>query len=1016
MSQKKLKNIQIDNRDASLIEKKISDLASQYETGWEPDYENPDIGTAIAKVYAKGIEDNIGRVNNILDRYHTEFVNMLDMSLLAAKPASSIVVMQMLSETVPGTAVPKGTKLLYDNGDEPYVFETDHSLYVSSSRVSTAFMTDGEEGSIVPLLGRFTRPLLPGERPHKKEADTLDEEAVDDVVENDNTDSFFIEEFKPFTLYNEKGGIERNAVCFYHPNVFDTGMDDIYVRIEGNSLLVSDIENGLYIFCFEDKEGGIKEFDHVSLLDDRETFILNKDNDSGFTRLLLVAKEVPKESKKVKRISFSSKGKEMPAEAVSSGSADYDINNFAPFTDTLTLYSECYICHNRYFSKVGAKITITFDIFFDENRITLTTEEEEQSLKIIKRRNKASQKEIFTDCYAQEIVIEYFTGTVWKKLQLSEDPRMLFYGEQKKHVELEFICPSDWEETENGSNEGKAIRITLIKSDNCYLRPAVHHYPIVKNLLISYTYEDRYVNAAKTEIYYDTKLVDISDSIYEEKGYTLIKRSDYIEDALYLGFSGRIENGPASILFQLQDGIRFSGIKCHFEYLGHDGWRSLKVLDYTENFTRSGVVMFMPPSDMKLAELEKNKCYYIRILRVNREASAENTSVLPKIENIVLNAVQVSNIETMGQVPLYIDEPIPNMRFALGATNVLDAEVWVNEMGKFSIQDMRDLYESEPEKYQIEADDVGNILAFFVKWSEVERFETSEDKRVYVLDRHTNELIFGDGVRTWMPRITDNTSVRFTVRCCNGQAGNVEAFSISEPLGVLNFIGEIYNPVKAYGGSNIETLENALLRGAGMLSSRNRLVSMDDFIRTIMSYSDTIDQVAGITGMTIDGKEDDAEITFLLLMKDFAEGSFAFHRIVGGLKNQLVKNSELTLIPDKLHIVEPIYVDISVNVWVNIVTIDESFEIQGLLEKCLEDYLNPLGYNTGSGWKIGTIPKKPQILMRLSVLKSRAIVKKSVMIAHYTDADGEHEMDLGDLVVTPFMVCKSGKHKVNIIY
>ena len=192
MNQKKLKSIQIDNRDASLIEKKISDLASQYETGWEPDYENPDIGTAIAKVYAKGIEDNIGRVNNILDRYHTEFVNMLDMSLLAAKPASSIVVMQMLSETVPGTAIPKGTKLLADNGEEPYVFETDHSLYVSSSRISTAFMTDGEEGSIVPLLGRFTRPLLPGERPHKKELNPDQEEPLEDIAEIDNSDSFFI--------------------------------------------------------------------------------------------------------------------------------------------------------------------------------------------------------------------------------------------------------------------------------------------------------------------------------------------------------------------------------------------------------------------------------------------------------------------------------------------------------------------------------------------------------------------------------------------------------------------------------------------------------------------------------------------------------------------------------------------------------------------------------------------------------------------------------------------------------
>ena len=107
---------------------------------------------------------------------------------------------------------------------------------------------------------------------------------------------------------------------------------------------------------------------------------------------------------------------------------------------------------------------------------------------------------------------------------------------------------------------------------------------------------------------------------------------------------------------------------------------------------------------------------------------------------------------------------------------------------------------------------------------------------------------------------------------------------------------------------------------------------------------------------------------------------------------------------------------ISVSVWVNVVSLDDSFEIQGLLQSCLTEYLNPIGYGHGRGWKIGTIPKKPQILMRLGVLKSRAIVKKSVMIASYTDANGEHEVDLNELNVTPFMVCRSGKHEVHIIY
>ena len=356
------------------------------------------------------------------------------------------------------------------------------------------------------------------------------------------------------------------------------------------------------------------------------------------------------------------------------------------------------------------------------------------------------------------------------------------------------------------------------------------------------------------------------------------------------------------------------------------------------------------------------------------------------------------------------------MRFALGASNVLDVTVWVNENGKYSRESMLMMAEEHPDRVQVEYDDQGQITAFYQLWEETDRLETSANPRVYLIDRLRNELIFGDGIHTYIPSVTDDTALKFTVRCCNGQAGNVKEHSITEPMGSLTYIGEIDNPIKAYGGSNIETIENALERGAGILSSRNRLVSMDDFCRAILSFSDTIDQAAGIVGTTLDGKSDPAQITFLLLMKDYNEGSYAFHRIAGSLKEELLSHCELTVTPDKLVLAEPIYVDISISVWVNVISIDDSFEIQNLLRDCLEEYLNPLGYGTGQGWKIGTLPKKPQILMRLNVLKSRAIVKKSVMIAHYTDSLGEHEVDLGDIKVTPFMIPRNGKHEVHIIY
>ncbi|MCR5054145.1 MAG: hypothetical protein K6A69_04815 [Lachnospiraceae bacterium] len=1013
MSLKKWKKLNLDSRTAPDIEKEISNLADQYDTVWTPDYEKPDIGTAIAKVFAGQMEENIGYVNEVLDRYHTEFVNMLDLTLLPAKPSSTIVVMEMLSDTVPGTAVPKGTKLI-TNGEEPYIFETDHSLYVTSSRINAVFMADGEEGTIIPLYGNFERPLLPGEKIRVKDDNEAEDE--DEDIDIDETEDIREETIKPFTLFGEDKGIEQNVAAFYHSTVFDTGREDIFVRIEGNDELVDDIDKGVYQFFYRTKNAGVLPMEHVKLLEDHTTFVLNKEKEENFETLYLKADAPPAVAKSVKRISFSSRGRADQPEAVNSGSTDFNPLKFEPFTPTLSLYAECYIGHDRYFSKAGARITIKFDLLFEENRISLTTDEETGELKVIKRRPNSARNSQFADCYAQEISMEYFNGTGWKKLSLSDDPHLLFLEDKAKKVELTFTCPDDWEPTSYGSFEGRAIRLVLLKSDNCYVRPATHHYPIIQGMTIEYTYEEHYVDPQKVEMFAGTKRFDITDRLHTEKGYTILKKTEYEDDALYIGISRRIDNGPVSIFFQLEDNNRFSGLKCRFEYHGYDGWRQMKVLDHTSDFTRSGTVMFMPPSDMKQVTLEGQNCFWIRVLRVKKEMPDENRQTLPRVENICLNAVQVSNVETRPEVALYIEEILPNMRFALGTTNVLDADVWVNEFGKFSRDTMLSMKADRPDDIEIEYDMRGQITSFFVRWHETDRLETSEDPRVYLLDRLNNELIFGDGIHTYIPRVTDNTAIHFTVRCCNGSDGNVDALSIADPLGNLNYIGDIRNPIKAYGGSNIETLENALERGASILSSRNRLVSVDDYSRAILSYSDTIDQVSCIVGTTEDGTEDDGEVSFILLMKDFEEGSYAFHRVMSGIKKDILDRCELTVVPEKLHIVEPVFVDISINVWVNVVSIDESFEIQNLLQECLESYLNPLGYSDSRGWKIGTVPKKPQILMKLSILKSRAIVKKSVMIAHYADKDGDHEVDLEDLKVSPFMVCRSGKHQVHIIY
>ncbi len=217
----------------------------------------------------------------------------------------------------------------------------------------------------------------------------------------------------------------------------------------------------------------------------------------------------------------------------------------------------------------------------------------------------------------------------------------------------------------------------------------------------------------------------------------------------------------------------------------------------------------------------------------------------------------------------------------------------------------------------------------------------------------------------------------------------------------------------------MESVREAMKRGADRIHSRGRMVSMGDYCRAIKRFSGVIDKVRGVTGRTIEGKDDPACLSFVLLMKDYAEGSFSFHRIEAELKNYLLSRCEVTVAPERLQIVEPVFVEVSVSVWTEVMNVDQSFEILQEIRGVLERYLDPVKGGAeaeASGWEIGVLPKKSQILMQLAFLKNQALIRKTSITAKYTDWEGTHETAWENLRVTPFMVCKSGEHHVHIMH
>ncbi|MBQ7564219.1 MAG: hypothetical protein IJT16_09540 [Lachnospiraceae bacterium] len=1012
------------------IENRIRNLAKKYVPEWQFDYDrdtkNADIGGAIARIFALQMMENVDMLNRMPERYHAEFVNMLDISQRPAQAAGSMVVFSLIDGTVPGTKIVKGTRLVADttteNGDSIY-FETEREIYVTGARITDAFMTDREEGSLVPLLGDFTPdPLIDGIEVRDEEEEESFTEDEPEVTEEEDV---YLHRIRPFVLFSETGDISGNVLILYHDFIFDQEDEPIYIRITGNEAFNRQIEAGNYRFRYFSKRG-ISDFDEVKLLSDGETFLLKKSRPnrrflSGNREYSVVVLERisgKREETMVSGLSLSSSGGERPLEYVTDGMSEFSQNRFLPFTDTLSVYNECYLGHNLYFSRAGAEITLRFKVSYPEKTLSLSRREEDAELKIIKRKPKSIASEVPAEAYADEIGLEYFNGTGWKRLRCKEDYSRIFADGQACEVTLSFICPSDWEETQSGAFTGRAIRMRLMASENCYLRPCIHHYPAISEPTVRFSYEGSFVSPKRVQLLSGTRRRDITSALKKAEnagdGFSVMSSGEYRDDALYLGFDKPLADGPVSLYFELDDVVNQRSLQCVFEYSTMSGFKRLRILDQTLSFSRSGAVFFIPPSDMHELSIEQKRRYWIRIRRKQTQHDGESRLFLPRIRRILLNVVNVKNIVTLPEQNYYLSETEPDQRVSLPPGHILKAEVWVNETGSLSREEINTLLTERPEDIRIEWDIFGGVSSAFVRWEETESFLNVPSRRCYLLDRVTNEIVFSDGLSADVPRVTDDVSFKVTLLTTDGETGNIGAEHINETAGTELYIDQVTNPVRAYGGSDMETVEEALKRGASILYGRGRLVSVRDYINDILGFSKSIAKAACVLGDLIGGGHNDAAISFVLLMRDYKEGSFSFHRVAGSLREHLLQSSSVTVADEQLYIVEPIFIRLSVSIWAEVISYDDTFEVQSLITELLTRYLDPIEGDGGSGWEIGTIPKPSQIRMKLAGLVSYAVITKSVMTVQYTDAGGEHEMDLSDLKASPFMTVRPDNIRVNI--
>lgn len=958
-------DVWLDERKKVDLLAQLGALAKSYTPEWQFDSACPDIGSVIALLFCDQMQEQIARFNKMPDRLYARLINMLDISIKPAYPAHSIVLMRVVRDTVSGLYLPRATKLLAKRGREhDMVFETAHDIYLTSSRLVKAFMVSGQTGKICCV--------------------------------SDN------ETVKPFRLFSfgEKDQ-EKTGLILYHAHLFDAESGDIWMRIEGNDTLVKQILDGQYQLFF-DTQSGLEPVCDMRMAKDN-VLVFHKEKGGICDALVLEPVSYITKNVIVSDIRFSSVGVPAMPEYVANENMELARDVFFPFGRTLSLFAELFIGH-AYFRKQGAVITLSFLLEYESVSVAPPKRTEAPDLKIIKRKPYLLLEETVAQVFADEIAISYYNGTGWKKLELFLPMNNLFRKNEAGERSIRFLCPNDWKETEVGGYKGYCLRIRLTRADNCYNQPAVHNVPIIKNMTVSYTYENNFERPQCLITYRGSRKTNITQAFGTGLDVPILHRSPYDATALYLGFDTKPKGGPVSLLFRIAQTGNDRENRLQFSYSAKKGFSRLKLTDGTCRLCHTGTVAFMPPQDWAQTVLEDTRAYWLRITDEGQDLE-NGPKKQPMVYEIALNAVEADNIETLEEETYVIDRYEPNMTFSLNARNILSVDVWVNETQCFSTAQMKRIAADNPDGVRLSYDTAGDISECYIKWSETDNFDRSKpNDRHYVVDRMNGILYFGDGVHVRIPQNTKGTAFRTVIRCCDGTQANVGANQVTDSLDDIWFVEDIHNPVPAFGGMDMERTEEALRRGSAMLNNHGRLISAFDFEREALSFSRGIAQAKAVAA-------GGSTMKLIILMEDYQDGGASFLNLQKRLEAHLRSKCAPLARGASIIAAQPIFLEISVAAWVWVSDADARFAVSRRLLQTLEDYLNPV---KNDYWEIGRVPTEHQIALRLNMEKGNAVIRRMTVTAAYRDESGRHETDLNAYGGSPYAVVTSGAHTINI--
>lgn len=974
------------------IIKRIGDLSQSYTPEWDFNTESPDVGSVIALIYAHMYKESMEIVNKTMNKHHIAFLNCLDIGLKEAIPAESYVTFEVVPTADTGVFIPKGTKLLArgkEGGD--IVFSTCHSVYATTHTCTDILFTSQIQDKIICA--------------YEKDGEPLSVNMAFFDFNGRDIQSHTLSLAHPYILKGSKKGILKLKFETSQTDVLNTLADarsiEWKILTEEGFKAIKSYQEDEKILALEIPDIPKEPIDYRA---HEAYWLLAEVKDHG---------KLPFMS--IKGIQMLMAEKDLTPNVIYVQDIEQTGERFMPFGNPLELYAECYIKCDEAFSKHGADIELSFELSYMERENILPVPEETVHFKYIMRKPQGRAPVEKQEIRVDEVLWDYWNGTGWVRLFDKPQEASLFNGKRDGKISLSFKCPEDMDSITVNAYEGQWIRVRMLRGDNIYTMPSVEIIPVIENLKISYTYLANPVRPSKIFIDNNTYTTDITSSLYLGNETILFRKLGFDKPACFIGFEELPEQSPLSVFFHIKNGSGENTPSLTFQYgtFKNDEvfFDNLKVSDGTKNLKNSGNMIFILPENFKKVSLFSKERYWIKITDENSEYENRQT-VLPHVEGIYFNTARVIN-QIQKSEKHYVADPKGTFKIKLQEKNIINIQVFVNEVPG-NHEEIEQLLGNPIYNTRVTRDEQGEIDEFWIKWQEKDnRLSLELEERNYYIDKVSGEIIFPENIFITFPATTQGLAIEVIYDTCDGTRANVEKGMINGLQSPVPFISNVFNPIPAFGSSDFESIEKALMRASHLLENRDRAVSIKDYETIIKNYASSINRVRCLADRRITGEKEPGCMTIAILTDDYLKGSHTFLAYKDNLEKYLLKKSSLNTFNRKLYLKEPVFVELMAHVWLVTDDMEKAYEFQRILQEKITQFFDPLkGYFDGRGWEIGVMPKHNQLHAYLKSLRLECGIQKIIITAQVPTKAGKKEKDIEDIGEMPFAVPISGQHKI----